>query len=488
MYPDMGENVSQLVRAMSPRQPSESSFRRQPSPSPHLHQCEDTPLGSSPHSALGSPHVTVPPRVSPTPLTPDITPRGDLGSFETVQKLTPNGSPGHTMAQTSSGSSVPPNIDNRSKLLGSPISTGQPREGAVLGGQDRMAYNVNAGSRNAKANSPDDNERRRDFEARIAHATAQLQKTPSTNVKRRPSTKDGATINIGSPTLINSSAKINVTPLPISNTTHALKEDSPPVAFSRHTRHQSSSAINGENSNSGRGLKAFVAKIKRNASLAERKRSKTPGSSPRVPETRFQTLASLAPMAKSTEEVPIDKSTISTPVAIQQPFAGTPISPHHARQAPQTPADYSLSRRSVVRRTIIFSTPDNPNGGEANPDVEAIPASASSPSRRPSTRRKPVRHLSGDTDLLRAEGLIAGPESQSISQVIFSSQARDLTPRRQSGTDSLYDMYADIANQDEEQDQEEVIYTGARSSFSDNTRPQFPGLSRSTKPRAIEIR
>jgi hypothetical protein len=124
------------------------------------------------------------------------------------------------------------------------------------------------------------------------------------------------------------------------------------------------------------------------------------------------------------------------------------------------------------------------------PNAEALPMSGSSPTRRPSTRRKPVRHLSGDTDLLRAEGLLAGPESQSISQVMASTGTANARQRRPSEPDSLYDMYAGSSNQDDDLDPEEVIYSGARASFGENSRPGHAGLSRSrsTKPRAIEIR
>lgn len=288
-------------------------------------------------------------------------------------------------------------------------------------------------------------------------------------------------MSIGTPTLINSSANIKVTPIPLSQL--ELGSSSPSPNVSGHARHQSSSGVTGEKGTGIGGLKGFVAKIKRNASLADRKRPKAPGSSPRTPQDKFQPFASMSPINKSAGVPEIPRSVPVHPA----PSLEITTSPNLVNGTGSTiQTDRAiLSRRSVVRRTIILSNPNN-DEVEDMPSAEVPAAVFSGPGRRPSTRRKPVRHLSGDTEIFRAEGLL-NSESQSISQVISASGNENVNHRK-SATDSLYDMYTDNANQDEEQEQEEVIYSGASASFEDDVHPELQGLSHLTKPRAIEIR
>jgi hypothetical protein len=327
----------------------------------------------------------------------------------------------------------------------------------------------------------DDINRVRDFEARIAQATAQLKITPSVRTKRRPSTKGGAAMSIGTPTLINSSANIKVTPIPLSQLDRGTPSPSPSPKVG-HARHQSSSAVTGEKGTGIGGLKGFVAKIKRNASLADRKRPQASGSSPRTANDTFQPFAAISPITKSAAGSAISKPVpvYTAPGSENRSVSANPaISSGPKIQTHQE----NPSRKTLVRRTIILSNPTDEM--EVMPDVEVPAVDASAMGRRPSTRRKPVRHLSGDTEIFRAEGLLS-PESQSISQVMSASREENVN-RRKSATDSLYDMYAGDTNEDE-QDQEEVIYSGASASFEDDIHPELHGLSRSTIPRAIEIR
>lgn len=321
-----------------------------------------------------------------------------------------------------------------------------------------------------------DIDRLRDFEARIAQATAQLKTTPSVRTKRRPSTKSGA-MSIGTPTLINSSANIKVTPIPLSQLELGNASSRPNATG--HTRHQSSSALPGEKGSGGGVLKGFVAKIKRNASLADRKRPKA-SVSPRTPQDKFQPFAAMSPVKSSGgSEMPRTGPVQALP-AMQTPSTSTDLSAGR----PIPPEPEMPSRKSLVRRTIILSNPSDADM-EDMPSLDVPPAENSDLGRRPSTRRKPVRHLSGDTEIFRAEGLLSA-ESQSISQVMSTSGNENINHRK-SATDSLYDMYTNDSNQ-EEQDQEEVIYSGASASFEDDMHPELYGLSHSTKPRAIEIR
>lgn len=476
MYPDLGENVSQLVRAMTQRQPSESSLRKQPSPSLSLHENENTPTLPSLNTAFISDHTVMPPGDSPILVDTEYTPR--LGYSSETAHPTPAATTS-TFSPLTAITATERN-DRRPSTEGRAIAKAISETEKAPAAMPITSPPYVAG--NAKTSPANELERRRDFEARIAQATAQLQQTPITQVQRRPSVK-GSAINIGSPTLINSSAKLNVTPLPIAQ---ANKGKSPPVAYARHTRHQSSSAINAEVSNESKGIKGFMAKIKRNASLAERKRAKTPSSSPQAAQGSFQPMTALSSNDHSMDGVDMSPPLMSPPKTTPETSTKANISFPVTRQGSQKHNDPSASRKSVVRRTIIFATSNNENIPEPMPNIEALPTAASSPARRPSTRRKPVRHLSGDTDLLRAEGLMIGPGSQSISQVVASGSTI-VHQRRPSEADSLYDMYANSADQHDEQDLEEVIYSGARASFGDN-RPGMSGPSRSTKPRAIEIR
>ena len=462
MYPDIGEKVSELVRAMSPIQPTASSVRQNMSPLIGVLPDE------TPHRLQPSPAILdsiTRPRDSPSP-----TPVATVWSPE--MPLSP---PVPSMVRSadippSAWSPIPPtesNVQNASL----PSAETPARLDAV---EATSAPSLSPRTTTRKLEN--DLDRRRDFEARIAQATAQLKTTPSVRTKRHPSTKSGA-MSIGTPTLINSSANIKVTPIPLSQL--ELGHASPRPNVPGHARHQSSSALPGDKGSGLGGLKGFVAKIKRNASLADRKRPKA-SVGPRTPQDKFQPFAAMSPIkGAGTSEMPRAGPVPALP-AMQTPSISTDLSTGR----PIPPEPEMPSRRSLVRRTIILSNPSDADV-ENMPSFDVPPAETSDLGRRPSTRRKPVRHLSGDTEIFRAEGLLSA-KSQSISQVVSMSGNENINQRK-SATDSLYDMYTNDSNQ-EEQDQEEVIYSGASASFEDDMHPELYGLSHSTKPRAIEIR
>lgn len=321
---------------------------------------------------------------------------------------------------------------------------------------------------------------RRDFEARIAQATAQLQHAPSIKIKRKQSMKGRGAMFIGEPTLIDASSNLKVMPLPASaGQDVAVGQSAGPIG--KHNRHQSSSAVHSDSnsgSSGGGGFKSFVAKIKRNASLAERKRAKTPGSSPRMAQNAFQPMATIAPPVKISDPIHPSRDAQVQNTRDRQPSSHAAVDPVQ---------EALPLRKSVIRRTIIYSTVDVQHLDNAASPVEPPLPSTTSPARRPSTRRKPVRHLSGDTDIFRAEGLLDDSQSQSISQVLSAQRTTDGPSQLQkSSTDSLYDMYAD-AHETDVEDPEEIIDTGNSTSFVDDARA-YRGISRSVNPRAIEIR
>ncbi|KAJ9122595.1 hypothetical protein QFC22_002024 [Naganishia vaughanmartiniae] len=321
---------------------------------------------------------------------------------------------------------------------------------------------------------------RRDFEARIAQATAQLHQAPSIKVKRKPSMKGRAAMFIGEPTLIGASSNLKVMPLPDATGQDTAAQPAGP--FGKPNRHQSFSAVHNDGnsgSSGGGGFKSFVAKIKRNASLAERKRSKTPGSSPRIVQNTFQPMAAISLPARLQEA-----SQTSRDVGLRD----TRDEHSSAHGALNTVQEALALRKSVIRRTIIYSTVQDQHDESTIPPAEPPLPSTSSPTRRPSTRRKPVRHLSGDTDIFRAEGLLGDPQSQSIGQVL-SVRHHPAGPSQlqKSSADSLYDMYADAPDPEVAEDEEEIIYTGNDTSFADDA-GDYRGHSRKVNPRAIEIR
>ncbi|GHJ87474.1 hypothetical protein NliqN6_3876 [Naganishia liquefaciens] len=452
MYPDIGEKVSELVRAMSPVQPS----------APSVHRNIGSPL-------IGVAQDDTPNRPQPTPALVDT--RDSPSPTRAVTARTPEAPSSPPVSTSHSAHTAPSFAPVRSRDTQMQDSSFRSVETPAQ--SDIGDTSLSPGSTSLKAE--DDINRLRDFEARIAHATAQLKATPSVRTKRRPSTKGGAVMSIGTPTLINSSANIKATPIPQSQL--ESNKSNPRPNMMGHSRHQSSSALPGEKGTGIGGLKGFVAKIKRNASLADRKRSKT-SASPRTRQEEFQPFAAITPIDHSAMAPEIN--TIPVPAGPHVP--SSPILA--AGSGRPSEVDPEPSRRSLVRRTIILS---NPSEGDAEnmPSSNVPAAETSDMSRRPSTRRKPVRHMSGDTEIFKAEGLLSA-ESKSISQVM-SASGNETVDQRKSATDSLYDMYADDSNQ-EEQDHEEVIYSGASASFEDDMQPELYGLSHSTKPRAIEIR
>lgn len=470
----MGENVSQLVHALSPHQPSDPSFRPQASILHALHSADlESPVYTLDSGTVGNIHHQYDDaRALASPFqeqqkSPDMLTSSEA-SPQTPQQsvVTPRQHAPSVFAEDNAALDLEARTRLAKALFDSDHKSGAStkRNGPV--------------TTNPKSKLEIDANIRRDFEARIAQATAQLHQAPSIKLKRKPSMKGRGAMFIGEPTLIEASSDLKVMPLPTVATQDTVIT---PLAdpIGKHNRHQSTSAVHTDsnnNSGGGGGFKSFVAKLKRNASLADRKRAKTPGSSPRMTQNAFQPMAAIVQPAKV--------SNLLRPVRdVHTPRDEQP------EYAPSDLVQEAIPlRKSVIRRTIIYSTIHEQNEDSTPPHMEPALPSAISPTRRPSTRRKPVRHLSGDTDIFRAEGLLHNSQSQSISQVL-SPQRTTAGPNQlqKSSADSLYDMYADAPEPDVADDEEEIIYTGNSTAFGDDARAQ-EGFSRPVNPRAIEIR
>ncbi|KAJ9098736.1 hypothetical protein QFC21_004384 [Naganishia friedmannii] len=481
MYADMGENVSQLVRALSPRQPSDSSFRTQASVNHALHSAN-----------LVSP-VYVPVKaaaVKPNDYNDDV--RGLASPFQEQHKSPDILASSEASPQTLQQSVVTPrqhapgvfrddnatsDLEARTRLAKALFDSDHTSSAAPISEQRTEPVTSAAISKLEK-----DANIRRDFEARIAQATAQLHQTPSIKIKRKPSMKGRHAMFIGEPTLIGASSDLKVMPLPNSSGQDVAAAQ-PVGPAGKHVRPQSSSAVHHDSNTTGTGtggggFKNFVAKIKRNASLAERKHSKTPGSSPRITQNAFQPMAPIITTANISEPVQTYRDDHAPNTMIEPPYS----------YGVSDPVQEALpSRKSVIRRTIIYSTVNDQHDDNAPLQGEPAVPSTSSPTRRPSTRRKPVRHLSGDTDIFRAEGLLDDSQSHSISQVLSSQRTAGPSQLQKSSADSLYDIYADAPEPDMAEDEEEIIYTGNGTSFDHHARAHR-GQFRPVNPRAIEIR
>ncbi|KAJ9096092.1 hypothetical protein QFC19_007318 [Naganishia cerealis] len=462
-YADTSDNVSsQLVRALSARQAADPSARSRGSVLQRLHSVRDQATSRSAARAaeavmnhsnhvgqLASPFQEQ--QKSPEMVT------SSEPSPQTPQQsmVTPRASPLHVYHDDTAAQ----DLEARTRLAKALFDSDHRSND-----MSNMDQPTGPAPSSVKSKAEKDAEIRRDFEARIAQATAQLNQSPSIRVKRKPSTKGRNAMHIGEPTLIDASSNLRVMPLP-KHAEQDLSAALPAGSVAKHDRHQSSSAIHNENSTGsggggGSGFKNFVAKIKRNASLAERKRAKTPGSSPRIGQSSFQPLAPVARPAQMSDSVQTPSDVLSPNAKDEQPSSDGTADP--------TQEALPL-RKALVRRTIIYSTVnDNHNEVTASQGEPTVP-SASSPTRRPSTRRKPVRHLSGDTEIFRAEGLLDPSQSQSISQVLSTSGAAEgASEPRKSSADSLYDMYADTPDPNLAEEGEEIIYTGNGSSFVDD--------------------
>jgi hypothetical protein len=275
---------------------------------------------------------------------------------------------------------------------------------------------------------------RRDFEARIAQATAALQKVPSVKLSRK-NTKNKA-IKIGSPTLLQTSATIQVSPLTSPQVAQkGFASPGQPIGGFRPRTHQRvhgksasiSSLANVEppitppETASTSGFKGLLAKIKRKPSQKQ--------------ATKPSKLPIIAPL----------------PAASIRPFPGTqtyggvtaapPTATVVRQQSIGKPNPVDLSRRSVLRRTIIVPTNAGGLQIENSPllgtvteaDDSRHPSEGSNVSRRPSVRRKPVQRTSRDHAL----------EAEFLAPPVQHDQAR-LSP--QSVRDSLFDLYKSPGN------------------------------------------
>lgn len=248
---------------------------------------------------------------------------------------------------------------------------------------------------------------RRDFEARIAQATAALHKTPSVRLSRK-NTRNKA-IKIGSPTLLQTSATLQVSPLTspqmaqggFSPSGNSLIRDMQRSGQGHGKSASVSSLANVEpavplpqaNGSTATGLKGLLAKIKRKPS------QKRPPKAPSLPTTS------------------VPQPSTALPGSSNKPSVGVSSD---ARQA----------RRSVVRRTLVV--PTNIMLPPSSSTQAATPQTAISAERKPSVKRKPVQRTSKDVAL--EQELLAPP----LLQRDASLRSR---PSRDSGRDSLFELY-----------------------------------------------
>ena len=220
---------------------------------------------------------------------------------------------------------------------------------------------------------------RRDFEARIAQATAALQKTPSTRLSRK-NTRNKA-IKIGSPTLLQTSANLQVSPLTSPQVVQGGFA-SPGTSLGQsmpRTRHGKSASVsslaNVETASSpangstvASGLKGLLAKIKRKPSQKK-------------PE--------------ATKPTPASRSVVNPSIGQSQERRALPIDVNLDSSKALSPA---AARRSVVRRTIIVPTSTNtmPSIAQISTRTGTELMSSGPPERSLSIKRKPVQRTSED--------------------------------------------------------------------------------------------
>ena len=255
---------------------------------------------------------------------------------------------------------------------------------------------------------------RRDFEARIAQATAALQKTPSTRLSRK-NTRNKA-IKIGSPTLLQTSANLQVSPLTSPQVVQGGFA-SPGASLGRsmpRSRHGKSASVSSlanvetapASANGGTvtsGLKGLLAKIKRKPSQKK-------------PEGIKPTPAGRAVVASSPGQ-PQERGAI----------------PMDTNPGLSKELNSAAARRSVVRRTIIVPTSTNTmpltGKGPTRTDPESI--SSGPPERSLSIKRKPVQRTS--QDIVLENQLRALPTKAVAMPRSIQSSASD--------RDSVFDLY-----------------------------------------------
>ena len=248
---------------------------------------------------------------------------------------------------------------------------------------------------------------RRDFEARIAQATAALQKTPSVRLSRK-NTRNKA-IKIGSPTLLQTSATLQVSPL-----------TSPQMAQGGFT--PSGNSLVRDMRRAGHGKSASVS------SLANME------PAPASPKASESTPSGFKGLLAKIKRKPSQKRVANGPMAPiprrREPAVASEMNP---RTPNEPPMDNKRARRSVVRRTLIVPTNVLPALGTTSGASSSAVHSTSTPmDRRPSVKRKPVHRTSKDVAL--EQELLGTPSLQRAP----SQRSR---PSRESARDSLFELY-----------------------------------------------
>lgn len=262
---------------------------------------------------------------------------------------------------------------------------------------------------------------RRDFEARIAQATAALQKTPSVRLSRK-NTRNKA-IKIGSPTLLQTSATLQVSPL-----------TSPQMGQGGFSP-TGNSVVRGIHQRSGHGKSASTS------SLSQVQ------PAPPSPKTGSSASSGLKGLLAKMKRKPSQKRAMKEPptaaaATAPQRSAAPPIPAAGVKIPPDMTADARKARRSIVRRTIVVPTnlpPPVPtsssNALQNEMDQNQAPIE---PSRRPSVKRKPVHRTSEDKAL--EQELLAPPLVQRVASL---GSKRSV----ESGRDSLYELYGESEDQ-----------------------------------------
>lgn len=275
---------------------------------------------------------------------------------------------------------------------------------------------------------------RRDFETRIAQATAALQKQPSVKVLRKTTLRNKA-IKIGSPTLLQTSATLQVSPLtspqvaqngfpspdvtPVPRTPQQASRSNGSPTIPPLRKYDPSTKSTKDASSGSSGLKGLFAKLKRTPSRKQStgSRSRSGGgsfSSPKEPVPRPPSRPMPGTLVAGSDQTHTSGPTSSVPVT-----------------------DLAKERKSIVRRTIIvptssFTNEPIPEPTVASNDNGSAPGE-STPERKTSIKRKPVVRTSADNNAL-AQTFLAPPSGPADAR---SQRSGD------SGRDSLYDLYAE---------------------------------------------
>lgn len=314
--------------------------------------------------------------------------------------------------------------------------------------EDRKGHEPTVHRRQQSIGSPrleDDPDIRRNYEARVAQATASLQRNASQSLSRRGA-KKGKPMVIGSPKLLESSVQVSTNSI-ASPQMQQIQQGQQEQQMGQigpapgHKRNKSSLAAkstfpgvrtpemeSGDTMETPSGVKGFMAKLARKPSLLVRKASKRkqpkeaagmPISSPVADEARFS---------------PRIRQELSRAFDIPQ-------------QEPS--ASKTTSRNRIVRRTIVLSSIPE----------QLIMASAQHeenqsllPTRKPSTHRKPVQRTSADQRLeqeLSTSPVDTDDKLPKTLQPSRSARSFQLEPvkSRHSGSASLFDLYTEEEDQ-----------------------------------------